>query len=153
MTTRVSAGPVSGNPRPGTPDPSSIPNDQGRLPEESASPAPWTVVAAWAALLSILVAVSAAMGGSQVVLEISGGAAVLVLVIAGAVWLDHRLRPYRGTYSMPVRLGGTFLFAVTALTAWLALAFGQFMLYFAVIPLIGAVGLEIAARHHPRWRR
>jgi hypothetical protein len=90
------------------------------------------------------------MGNNLVVLEISGGAAVLVLVIAGAVWLDHRLRPYRGVYSLPVRLGGTFLFAVTAETAWLALAFGQYMLYFAVIPLTGAIILETAARRRAR---
>lgn len=101
-------------------------------------------------LLGILAAVSAAMGNNLVVLEISGGAALLVLVIAGAVWLDQRLRPYRGVYRLPVRIGGAFLFAVTALTAWLGLAFGQYMLYLAAVPLTGAVGLEIAAW---RWTR
>jgi hypothetical protein len=104
-------------------------------------------------LLGLLAVVSAAMGNSIVVLEISGGAAAVVLAIAGAVWLDHRLRPYRGVYRLPVRLGGTFLFAVTALTAWLSLAFGQYLLYLAVVPLVGAVGLETAARRHPRWHR
>lgn len=156
MTTHAYPGSLSRGRPPGTGDPAagdpgpgeSGPGGAGR--PDGASITPPAVVALWAALLAVLVAVSAAMGNSPVVLEISGGAAVLVLVIAGAVWLDQRLRPARGAYRLPVRLGGVFLFAVTALTAWLALAFGQFMLYLAVIPLTGAVGLEVAARRYAR---
>jgi predicted lysophospholipase L1 biosynthesis ABC-type transport system permease subunit len=114
---------------------------------------PWLVVAGWGVLLGALAGISAAMGNSMVVLEISGGAAVLALAIAGALWLDERLRPSRGVFIMPVRLGGTFLFAVTAMTAWLSLAFGQYVLYLAVVPLTGAVLLEAAARRRPRWHR
>lgn len=156
MTTRVSPGPLFENQRPVPGGPVTgqpvrgRPDDPRRVHREGSSLAPWTVVAVWAVLLGILAAVGAAMGNNLVVLEISGGAAVLVLAIAGAVWLDHRLRPNRGVYSLPVRLGGTFLFAVTALTAWLALAFGQYMLYLAAVPLAGAVGLEIAARRGAR---
>jgi hypothetical protein len=107
-------------------------------------------VAIWAVLLGVLAAVGGAMGNSAVVAGISGGAAGLVLVVAGAVWLDHRLRPYQGACRLPVRLGGVFLFAVTAAVAWLALAFGEFMLMLAVIPLAGAIGLEAAACRHAR---
>lgn len=149
MTIHVSPLSHDQRPLPGAPV-SGIPGDRGRSPRDSTSLAPWAIVAIWAVLLGILAAVSAAMGNNMVVLEISGGAAVLVLVVAGAVWLDQRLRPHRGVYSQPVRIGGVFLFAVTAVTAWLALAFGQFMLYLAAVPLAGALGLEIAARRHAR---
>lgn len=132
-----------GGDRPGQPSP----RDQAQP-----GPQPWTIVAIWGVFLAILSAVGAAMGNSLVVLEISGGAATGVLAIAGAVWLDHRLRPSRGVYSLPVRLGGTFLFAVTADMAWMALAFGEVMLMLAVVPLAGAIGLEIAARRARRHR-
>lgn len=155
MATNVPAGPSlgDGRPIPGRHIPDT-PGEPRGLHQDgvSAGPslAPWAVVAIWAVLLGILVSISAAMGNNLVVLEISGGAALLVLVIAGAVWLHQRLRPYRGTYSLPVRIGGVFLLAVTVETAWLSLAFGQYMLYLAVVPLTGAVLLETAARRYAR---
>jgi hypothetical protein len=147
MTTHVSVGTLAEDPRPVSGDPTpDIPNGPGRLSEDRESLAPWTVLTIFAVLLGILVSVSAIMGNNLVVLLISGGAAVIVLAIAGAVWLDHRLRPRRGVYTLPVRLGGTFLFAATALTAWLSLAFGQYLLYLAAVPLTGAIILEASAR-------
>jgi hypothetical protein len=148
MTASRPAGPVPTDPRPvpGDGPQPDIPIELANLPANRPSVRPWTVVAFWAVLLGILAAVGGAMGNSAVVAGISGGAAGLVLIVAGVVWLDHRLRPHQDTYRLPVRLGGVFLFAVTAAVAWLALAFGEFMLMLAVIPLAGAVGLEIAAR-------
>lgn len=139
--------PATGTPAPGSPE------DPGQLPGEGRAAAPWMVVAVWGVLLGTLAGVSAAMGNSMVVLEISGGAAVLMLAVAGALWLDERLRPSRGVFILPVRLGGTFLFALTAAMAWLSLAFGQYVLYLTVVPLTGAVLLEVAARRRPQWHR
>lgn len=119
-------------------------------PAGQAALKPWAVVAIWAGLLAVLAAVGAGFGNSAVVLEISGSAAGLVLAIAVAAWLDLRFRPYRGVLGLPVRLGGVFLFAVAAAVALLALAFGQFMLMLAAVPLAGATGMEIAARRRGR---
>jgi hypothetical protein len=110
------------------------------------------VVAIWAGLLGVLVAIDAGFGNDAVVLEISGSSAGLVLLLAGAVWLDRRLRPYRGYLRHPTRVGGVFLFAVTAMLAWLSLAFGTWMIYLAVVPFVPAVGLEVAARRQRRQR-
>lgn len=145
MASRVSTGP-----RPGPPQtPPQKPYQPGgqRPPLRS-----WAVVAIWAALLGVLVATDAGFGNDAVVLEISGSSAGLVLLLAGAVWLDRRLRPYRGYLRHPTRVGGVFLFAVTAMLAWLSLAFGTWMIYFAVVPFVAAVGLEAAARRQRRQR-
>lgn len=112
---------------------------------------PWAVVAIWAVLLGLLVATDAGFGNDAVVLEISGSSAGFVLLLAGTVWLDRRLRPYRGYLRHPTRVGGVFLFAVAAMLAWLSLAFGAWTIYIAVVPFIAAVGLEVAA--HRRWRQ
>ena len=125
------------------PEPDPDPDAQGSL-------RPWTVVTIWAVMLGLLAAVSAGFGNNLVVLAISGGAAVLVLLVAGTVWLDHHFRPYRTVFGLPARLGGTFLFAVTATVAWMSLAFGEVMLLLAVVPFVGAVGLHIAAWRHRR---
>lgn len=144
MTTSVSAQRQQGRDEPAPePDPDPDPDAKGSL-------RPWTVVTIWALLLGLLAAVSAGFGNNLVVLEISGGAAAAILVLAGTVWLDHRFRPRRTVFGLPVRLGGVLLFAVTATTAWLALAFGEVMLMLAVIPFAGAVGLEISAWRHGR---
>lgn len=111
---------------------------------------PWTVVAIWAVLLGVLVATGAGFGNDALVLEISGSSAGFVLLLAGAVWLDRRLRPYRGYLRYPTRIGGVFLFAVTAMLAWLSLAFGAWTIYLAVVPFIAAIGLEAAARGRRR---
>jgi len=107
---------------------------------------PWAVVATWAVLLGLLVAVSARFGNIAVVLEISGGAAALVLVLAGSVWLAQRFRPRRAMLGVPSLLGVVFLFALTMTVAWLALAFGAFMLMIAAVPFVAAIHLEIAVR-------
>lgn len=119
-------------------------------PDAKGSLRPWTVVTIWAVLLGLLAAVSAGFGNNPVVLAISGGAAALILVLAGIVWLDHRFRPRRTVFGLPVRLGGGFLFAVAATVAWLSLAFGEFMFMLAVVPFAGAVGLQVAAWRHRR---
>lgn len=125
--------------------PSALPAADG---SEGAGLPPWAVVAAWAVLLGLLTAISAGFGNDAVATEIFGSAATLILMVAVAVWLDLRFRPYRAVLRLPVRLGGVFLFAVTATVAWLSLAFGEFMLMLAVVPFAGAVGLEVAARRY-----
>jgi hypothetical protein len=145
MTTHLSTEPQAahGGRRPGDDEPACGPDDRPGL-------SPWMVVAAWAVLLGLLAGVSAGFGNNIVVLEISGGAAGLVLVLAGAVWLHQRLRPYRVVLSLPTRTGGVFLFAVSAAVAWFGLAFGEFMPMIAAVPFTAAVGLEIAARRARR---
>lgn len=155
MTSSVSTRPVYTRPRPvpGEGPKPSIENEPELQSQAEPSVKPWTVVVGWAVLLAVLVAVSAGFGNSPIVLEISGGAVAIVLAVAGAVWLDHRFRPQTNVFRLPVRLGGPFLFAVAVTVAGLALAFGEFMLMLAVVPLAGAIGLEIAARHQARDRK
>jgi hypothetical protein len=123
------------------PEPDNDPDAKGTLH-------PWTVLAIFAVLLGVLVSVSAGFGNDPVVLAISGSSAGLVLLLAAAVWLDHRFRPRRTVFGLPVRIGGAFLFAVAAAAGWMSLAFGEFMAMIAVVPLIGAIGLQIAAWRH-----
>jgi predicted exporter len=106
----------------------------------------WAVVAIWAVLLGLLVAMDAGFGNNSVVLEVSGSAAGLVLLLAGVVWLDRRLRPSRDWLQYAARSGGIFLLAVTAAVGWLSLAFGAWVLMIAIVPLVAAVGVEISAR-------
>ena len=87
----------------------------------------------------------AGFGNNTVVLEVSGSSAGFVLLLAGAVWLDRRLRPDRGYLRQPTRVGGVVLFAVAATLAWLGFAFGAWLMMVVAVPLIAAVGLEIAA--------
>lgn len=101
-------------------------------------------------LPGVLVAADAGFGNGALVLEISGSSAGFVLLLAGAVWLDRRLRPYRGYLRYPARAGGVFLFAVAAMLAWLSLAFGAWTIYLAVVPFIAAISLEAAARRRRR---
>jgi hypothetical protein len=53
-------------------------------PDAKGSLRPWTVVTIWAVLLGLPAAVSAGFGNNLVVPAISGGAAVLVLLVAGS---------------------------------------------------------------------
>jgi hypothetical protein len=108
---------------------------------------PWTAVAIWAVLLGLLVAMGTGFGNSTFVLEVSGSSAGFVLLLAGAVWLDRRLRPDRGYLRYPTRVGGVVLFAVAVTLAWLGLAFGAWLTMIAAVPFIAAVGLEAAAHH------
>jgi thiol:disulfide interchange protein len=110
------------------------------------------VVAIWGTLLAVLAVVGAGFGNSALVLEISGSAAGLVLLLAAAVWLDRRLRPRTGWLRQPVRAGGVLMLAVTVMLAWLGLAFGAWLVMVAVVPLTAAIGLEIAARRDARAR-
>jgi membrane protein YdbS with pleckstrin-like domain len=144
MATRVST-----QPRPSRPQ---APLRRPAGPEGQRPLRAWAVVAIWAVLLGVLVATDAGFGNNAVVLEISGSSAGFVLLLASAVWLDKRLRPYRGLLRHPTRVGGVFLFAVAATLAWLSLAFGAWTIYIAVVPLIAAVGLEAAARRRRRQR-
>ncbi len=112
--------------------------------------APWGVVVIWGVLLVVLAAVGAGFGTSALVLEVSGSAAGLVLLLAAVVWLDRRLRPSRGWLHQPARVGGVFMLALTVMLAWLGLAFGGWLVMIAVVPLIAAAGLEIAARRNSR---
>jgi hypothetical protein len=138
MTAHVSAGP-----RPG--------EDEAQ-PERPAEPAgqratlrPWGVVAIWAVLLGLLAALGAGFGNNALILEVSGSSAGFVLLLAGAVWLDRRLRPERGYLRQPTRVGGVILFALTAMLAWLGFAFGTWLVVVAAVPFTAAVGLEVAA--------
>ncbi len=110
------------------------------------------MVAIWGTLLALLTAVGAGFGNSALVLEISGSAAGFVLLLAAAVWLDRRLHPRTGWLRQPVRAGGVLMLAVTAMLAWLGLAFGTWLVMVAVVPLTAAIGLEIAARRDARAR-
>jgi predicted lysophospholipase L1 biosynthesis ABC-type transport system permease subunit len=130
--------------------PAHVPPEPDPDPDAKGSLRPWTVVTIWAVLLGLLASVSAGFGNNLVVLAISGSAAMLILILAGTVWLDHHFRPYRTVFGLPARLGGGFLFAVTAVTAWTSLAFGEVMLLLAVVPFVGGVGLHIAAWRHRR---
>ncbi len=149
MTTAVSAGPQParqappGGTRPGK-------DGMGRDRRAGAALAPWAVVAIWGVLLAALAAVGAGFGNSALVLEVSGSAAGLILLLAAAVWLDRRLRPRRRWLRQPVRIGGMFLLAVAAVLGWLGLAFGAWLVIIAAVPLIGAAGLEVAARRGAR---
>jgi len=135
--------PVSAGPRPGQDQaPPERPDEPGR---PRATLRPWTVVAIWAVLLGLLVATGAGFGNSTFVLEVSGSSAGLVLLLAGAVWLDRRLRPDRGYLRQPTRVGGVVLFAVAATLAWLGFAFGAWLMMIAAMPFIAGVGLEVAA--------
>jgi len=127
------------------PQPPGGPEDRRPLPA-------WAVMAIWAVLLGVLVATDAGFGNDALVLEVSGSSAGFVLLLAGAVWLDRRLRPPRGYLRYPTRTGGVFLFAVAATLAWLSLAFGAWTIYLAVVPFTAAVGLEAAARRQRRQR-
>jgi hypothetical protein len=111
---------------------------------------PWTAVAIWAVLLGLLVAMSAGFGNNTFVLEVSGSSAGFVLLLAGAVWLDRRLRPDCGYRRSPTRVGGVVLFAVAFTLAWLGLAFGAWLTMIAAVPFIAAVGLEVAARRRAK---
>lgn len=136
--------PVSAGPRPGRNE------AQPERPDEPDSQRvtlrPWTVVALWAVLLGLLVALGAGFGNSPFVLEVSGSSAGLVLLLAGAVWLDRRLRPGSGYLRYPTRVGGVVLFAVAVTLEWLGFAFGAWLMLIAAVPFIAAVGLEVAAR-------
>jgi hypothetical protein len=143
--------PVSAGPRPG--------QDEAQ-PERPAEPGrprgtlqPWTVVAIWAVLLGLLAAMGAGFGNNAVVLEVSGSSAGFVLLLAGAVWLDRRLRPDRGYLRQPTRIGGVVLFAVAAALAWLGFAFGGWLILVAAVPFVAAVGLEIAAHRRGKAAR
>src|SRR5260370_41082527 len=96
--------PVSARPRPGQDEAQpQRPAEPGRPP---ATLRPWTVGALWAAMLGLLVAMDAGFGNSTFVLEVSGSSAGFVFLLAGAVWLDRRLRPDRGYLRYPTRIGG-----------------------------------------------
>ena len=136
MTAPVSAGPRPGQDQPERPDEPDRPR---------ATPRPWTVVAIWAVLLGLLVAMGAGFGNNATVLEVSGSSAGLVLLLAGAVWLDRRLRPDRGYLRQPTRVGGVVLFAGAVTLAWLGFAFGAWLMMIAAMPFIAGVGLEVAA--------
>ncbi|MHB1592828.1 MAG: hypothetical protein ACYCU3_01450 [Streptosporangiaceae bacterium] len=97
-------------------------------------------------LLGALVATSAGFGSNGLVLEISGSSAGLVLLIAGSVWLDRRLRPARSYLRQPTRIGGAVMLAVAAALGFLGIAFGAWLMIIAVVPLIAAIGLEVLAR-------
>ncbi len=135
--------PVSARPRPGQDEAQpQRPAEPGRPP---ATLRPWTVVALWAAMLGLLVAMDAGFGNSTFVLEVSGSSAGFVFLLAGAVWLDRRLRPDRGYLRYPTRIGGVVLLAVAVTLAWLGFAFGAWLTMIAAVPFIAAVGLEVAA--------
>lgn len=149
MTTAVSTRPQPaqqappGGPRAGK-------NGPGRERRAGQGLAPWGVVAIWGVMLAVLAAAGAGFGNSALVLEVSGSAAGLVLLLAAAVWLDRRLRPRTGWWRQPVRAGGVLMLAVTAMLAWLGLAFGAWLVMIAAVPLTTAIGLEIAARRNAR---
>jgi hypothetical protein len=143
--------PVSAGPRPGQDE------AQPRRPAEPDRPRatlrPWTVVALWAAMLGLLVALDAGFGNNTVVLEVSGSSAGFVFLLAGTVWLDRRLRPDRGYLRQPTRVGSVVLFAVAVTLAWLGFAFGAWLMMVAAVPFIAAVGLEAAARRREKAAR
>lgn len=142
--------PVSARPRPAQAGARPDWPDEPEWPDEADQPRaalqPWTVVAIWSVLLGLLVGMDAGFGNDTFVLEVSGSSAGFVLLLAGAVWLDRRLRPDRGYLRQPTRVGGVVLFAVTAMLAWLSFAFGAWLMMVAAVPFIPAVGLEVAAR-------
>jgi hypothetical protein len=135
--------PVSAEPRPGQDE--AQPEPPGEPDRQRPALRPWAVVAIWAVLLGLLVAMGAGFGNNPFVLEVSGSSAGFVLLLAGAVWLDRRLRPRRGYLRQPTRVGGVVLFAVAVMLAWLGLAFGAWLTMVAAVPFIAALGLEVAA--------
>jgi hypothetical protein len=111
---------------------------------------PCEVVAIWGALLGVLVAVSAGFGNNVLVLAVAGSAAGCVLLLAGVVWLHWWLRRRRRCLWQPTRVGGVILFAVAAMLAWMGLAFGEWLLIIAGVPLLAAAGLEVSAQRRAR---
>jgi hypothetical protein len=111
---------------------------------------PCEVVAIWGVLLGVLAAVSAGFGSNTLVLAVAGSAAGGVLLLAGVVWLHWRLRRRGRCLRQPTRAGGVILFAVAVMLAWLAFAFGGWLLLIAGVPLLAAAGREVSAR---RWAR
>lgn len=111
---------------------------------------PCEVVAIWGVLLGVLAAVSAGFGNNVLVLSVASSAAGGVLLLAGLVWLDWRLRRRRRCLRQPTRVGGVISFAVAAMLAWLGLAFGEWLLIIAGAPLLAAVGLEVSALRRTR---
>src|SRR5690349_14227432 len=99
--------PVSVGPRPGQDQ--AQPERPYESDRQPVTLRPWTVVAVWGVLLSLLAALGAGFGNNAFVLEVSGSSAGFVLLLAGAAWLDRRLRPDRGYLRYPTRIGGVVL--------------------------------------------
>jgi hypothetical protein len=104
------------------------------------------VVAIWAVLNGLLVALLAAFRGSDFVLELYGSAAAFVLVLAGVVWLGRRHRPWQRGWRQPAGTGSVALFAVGVMLLWLGLAFGKWVAILSAFPFVLALVLEISAR-------
>lgn len=149
VTSRAHAAPPE-KASPGAPGPADCPRGPGRPGREEAGLAPWGVVAIWAGMLGILIATGAGFGNNMLVLEVSGSSAGFVLLLAGAVWADRRLRPHRGYLRQPTRIGGAVMLAVTIALSLLGYAFGAWLMMVAVLPLIAAIGLEILSRRNTR---
>jgi hypothetical protein len=101
-------------------------------------------------LLGVLVAVNAGFGNNVLVLAVAGSAAGCVLLLAGVVWLHWWLQRRRRCLWQPTRVGGVILFAVAAMLAWMGLAFGEWLLIIAGVPLLAAAGLEVSALRRAR---
>lgn len=111
----------------------------------------WGVVALWgvfnAILMFVLVGfVLGGIGDSPFDLETYGSSVGLVFVIAGAVWLGRRRRPWLTGWRQPAGTASVVLFAIAAFLLWLGLAFGIWISIIAAFPLVLAILLEYAIR-------
>jgi hypothetical protein len=113
------------------------------------------VVAIWAVLNGLLVAMLAGFGESYFVLQLYGSAAAFVLVLAGLVWLGRRYRPWQRGWRQPAGTGSVALFAIGVMVLWLGLAFGMWVAILSAFPFVLALILEIsvhASGHRERVR-
>jgi hypothetical protein len=109
----------------------------------------WGAVAIWGFFNAVMVALLAGFilggfGSSPFVLETYGSSAGLVFVVALAVWLGRRYRPWQYGWRQPAGAASVILFVIAVMLAWLGLAFGIWITIIAAFPLLLAVLLEYA---------
>lgn len=105
------------------------------------------VVAAWAALLAVLVVTNAAFGNGVLVLVMFASAVVLAFVFGMAVHLWSRRRsgqPFR--WRVPLRTTSGFLFGAASALA----ALGGIYTWALVVPAVGLAGLAVRAMFQER---
>jgi hypothetical protein len=111
----------------------------------------WGVVALWGAFNAVLAAVLAGFilagyGDSPYDLETYSSSVGLIFLVAAAVWLGRRHRPWERGWRQPAGAASVVLFAIAAMLAWLGLAFGIWVTTTAAFPLLLALLLEYAIR-------
>jgi hypothetical protein len=117
----------------------------------------WGAVAIWGTFNAFLVGLLAGFilggfGTSPFLLETYGSSAGLVFLIALAVWLGQRYRPWQRGWRQPAGAASVILFAIAAILAWLGLAFGIWITIIAAFPLLAALLLEYAIHRRKSQR-